>query len=89
LQCDIDTIQTRYLLNCMKPNASKAKDISSERKTNRIDVIYKSHNKSVERCLCVKHLGVFLGCKLYFHSQADYIFIRFTSVRYDSRLLLP
>jgi hypothetical protein len=57
----------------MKINVGRTTIISFSSKTNSIYFNYKLYNNLVTRSQCVKHLGVLLDSKLYFHQHIDHI----------------
>jgi hypothetical protein len=74
LQTDIDSVQGWFTANFMNLNISKARVISSSRKTNTLIYDYKLCQSSMTRTDSIKDLGVFTDSKLRFHNHVDYIF---------------
>jgi hypothetical protein len=58
----------------MKPNFSKIRVISFTRKTSVLNFQYRLVNYFILRTDCIKDLGAYIDCKLYFHQHLNFIF---------------
>jgi hypothetical protein len=58
----------------MNPNFSKIRVISFTKKTNSLNYQYSLGNSFILRTDCIRDLGVYIDCKLYFHQHVDHLF---------------